>query len=481
MDVPSNILIVDDDPDICDILKQFLETMGCAPDVVLSANDALDAVGRKDYDVAIVDLQLGDRSGLEVLSRIKRDQPRAEVIMVSGYGRVQDVSEAIGLGASAYIQKPITFAQVDLRLKEALAKRLFVAHSDQIISGASESNPELKAHLEQVSELCELGKQLVATMDPRRIIDAVLTGLIKVVRCECAYLFLAEDGGAALYVYSESPVAEEVLQAVREDARAVWRKLRRDEVPQDRIQIFSEHRLGGEGPPAPSSVGGAIRVPLSGQDKVVGLLCVWHPTAGRAESEDVECFPYVLGSLAALALDTAFLHHHTRTLALTDGLTGLLNYRAFLDRLKQEFDRSRRYSSLLSLLMLDIDLFKSVNDTHGHQQGDFVLAEVARILRRSSRESDILGRYGGEEFVVLLPEANASQAHSTAERIRKEIAKHPFQLPHCTLSLTVSLGVATWPHPHIRGPEDLIEHADRALYRSKGQGRNRTTLVEEVL
>ncbi len=106
------------------------------------------------------------------------------------------------------------------------------------------------------------------------------------------------------------------------------------------------------------------------------------------------------------------------------------------------------------------------------------MEEVARILRHTSRESDVLGRYGGEEFAALLPETNDAQALLKAERIRKGIASHPFQLNRSTINVTVSLGVATWPNPDIQAPEDLIKRADMALYRSKNIGKNRASMAE---
>jgi diguanylate cyclase (GGDEF)-like protein len=218
-----------------------------------------------------------------------------------------------------------------------------------------------------------------------------------------------------------------------------------------------------------------MRVPLSVQEKIIGILSL---RVQAPIGHTVEYLPYIVGNLAALALDNASQHRHTRMLALTDGLTGLLNHRAFLDRLHQEFDRSRRYNSILSLILLDVDNFKAVNDTYGHLQGDIVLEGVAHILRNTSRESDVLGRYGGEEFVALLPETNPSQALLKAERIRKAIASRPFQLNRCAVQVTVSLGVATWPDHQVHVPEDLIRHADAALYRSKSLGKNRASLAE---
>jgi diguanylate cyclase (GGDEF)-like protein len=470
---PVHILVIDDEPDIRELLTAFLERMGYAVEVASSGRQAVEMTGRRAYDVIITDLDLGDLSGMEVLAHLRRQQATSEVIMISGYGTVEHVSEAFSLGVSAYIQKPITFAEVDARMKEALAKRRFAASVDQALKSASGADAQFAEYLEQVFQLYDLGRRLIATLDYQPVIDTVLGSLVSIFRCECAYIFLAENGRADLHVYSALPMSETDLGAVRADALTFWQKLRREEIAEGLVKTFHKSRPDGVLPSGPAAQ--TMRVPLSVQEKVIGILSVCNPAL---TAHTLEYLPYIVGDLAALALDNASQHRHTRMLALTDGLTGLLNHRAFLDRLHQEFDRSRRYNSILSLIMLDIDDFKALNDTYGHLQGDLVLEGVARILRNSSRESDVLGRYGGEEFVALLPETNASQALLKAERIRKEIASHPFQLNHSAVEVTVSLGVATWPNPDMQAPEDLIKQADLALYKSKSLGKNRASLAE---
>ena len=127
-------------------------------------------------------------------------------------------------------------------------------------------------------------------------------------------------------------------------------------------------------------------------------------------------------------LANATLHRDTKLLALTDGLTGLLNHRAFHDRLNQEYERFRRYGSHLSLIVADFDDLKKFNDTYGHPVGDEVLRMVGGILRETSRETDVLARYGGDEFVILLPQTNTSNARLMGERIRKKIEDFKFEI-----------------------------------------------------
>jgi two-component system cell cycle response regulator len=161
-------------------------------------------------------------------------------------------------------------------------------------------------------------------------------------------------------------------------------------------------------------------------------------------------------------------------LAITDPLTALLNRRALTERLAAEMGRVRRYDSTVSLLLLDLDHFKGVNDQYGHLVGDDVLTEMGVLLQGAVRAVDIVARYGGEEFVVVLPETAADGATAFAERLRELVEEHPFTRgDDRALKLTASIGVATYPAPDIESVEDFFAQADQALYRAKAEGRNR--------
>jgi diguanylate cyclase (GGDEF)-like protein len=154
----------------------------------------------------------------------------------------------------------------------------------------------------------------------------------------------------------------------------------------------------------------------------------------------------------------------------------VLNRRALTNRLGIELERARRYEAVMTMLMIDIDHFKHVNDTHGHLVGDDVLREVAAYLKATVRSVDLVARYGGEEFVVVLPETAAAGAMIFAERIRQHIATNPFVPADGPLSITASIGVAVYPADGIDTVEDLLAGADDALYRAKAQGRDRVSL-----
>jgi diguanylate cyclase (GGDEF)-like protein len=230
------------------------------------------------------------------------------------------------------------------------------------------------------------------------------------------------------------------------------------------------------GSPREASLGGAnaIAHPLrgaAGRNEVVGVVSVGR--AGRPFTpSDRELFTYLAGQ-AARSVENVELHETVARESVTDDLTGLANRRAFDEALASEVERTKRFGSDLGLVLIDLDNFKSVNDTYGHPQGDLVLREVARVLRGSSREIDHPARYGGEELAVVLPGTDLEGAFNRAERIREEIGR--LRIPRLdgagTLSITASCGVAA-TRAHAADGRGLVQAADNALYEAKHSGKN---------
>jgi two-component system cell cycle response regulator len=167
------------------------------------------------------------------------------------------------------------------------------------------------------------------------------------------------------------------------------------------------------------------------------------------------------------------LNDTLKKISMTDGLTGIENRRSLEDRLKDMWNHSVRLHEPLALVMCDIDKFKSVNDNYGHQAGDAVLKEFARLLKDEAREIDRVGRYGGEEFLLILPGTVLDAAVTFAERLREKVENHTFSYEGGTLRRTMSCGVAASPHPRVKDQEALVRSADDALYVAKETGRNR--------
>lgn len=234
-----------------------------------------------------------------------------------------------------------------------------------------------------------------------------------------------------------------------------------------KVSSFSEI-LDKEKPYIPKNVKSFLSTPIIVEKDLIGVISIENLPPHAFDSL------LILNRQFILEMRKVRLYEMMQELAITDGLTGAYVRRHFLERLDEEFKRSKRHKFKFSFLMLDIDHFKVCNDTYGHLVGDAILRKVVDILKANIRQIDLVGRYGGEEFSVLLPETDKNGAFMVAERIRKAVRQEKFKVYDEFTNVSVSIGVATFP-VDTRKKEELIEKADIALYRSKNEGRDRVS------
>ena len=192
-------------------------------------------------------------------------------------------------------------------------------------------------------------------------------------------------------------------------------------------------------------------------------------------TKETEAFLGQVANQSYIVMENSRLFERVRNLSVRDSLTDLYNHRHSIELVEHELQRVGRYQEAFSVLMIDLDHFKRVNDEHGHPVGDAMLRELARVLRDTLRAVDAVGRYGGEEFVAILPHTNNEEARLTGERVRKRIEDHTFRMGDRTVRITASVGVATYPSEKADSATSLVSEADRALYRAKEAGRNRVS------
>ncbi len=223
-------------------------------------------------------------------------------------------------------------------------------------------------------------------------------------------------------------------------------------------------------PDEPDPGGGAVAIPLRSGGHRSGVLAYYGRPTGF-DTEDVDSLA-ILVRQAETAIENSFLYEEAVRLSLTDGMTGLWNRRNFDLRLESELSRAVRFTEPFAVIFVELDQMKAVNDRHGHQAGDTVLIELARRLTENVREVDLVARWGGDEFTLLLPKTGLAGAVLLAEKIRAAIGGVPFTLDTGSLSLTISVGVSAYPE-HGSSGKALVAAADAAMYRAKAGGRNR--------
>ncbi|HEY9718549.1 MAG TPA: diguanylate cyclase [Trichormus sp.] len=217
-------------------------------------------------------------------------------------------------------------------------------------------------------------------------------------------------------------------------------------------------------------------VPLVMRERILGAMFLQHCSETKEWSIDDVSLVGALADNLSVAIENAELHREREQQAVTDGLTGVANRRSFTETFSREFERAKRYGEPLSLVIIDLDLLKKINDTYGHQAGDEAIKSIGKMLKQSSRSVDLPARYGGEEFCLLLPNTDIEMAEQSAERLRRLINDVEIQGPG---KISASLGVATYPQ-HADDPDALFQRADEALYVAKQSGRNRVCVAQSI-
>lgn len=318
-----------------------------------------------------------------------------------------------------------------------------------------------------------VGETLRSTHDMKQMLDSILNTAADAVSSEAASLWMFTPTRDALQptratglgngAKHKVPIGEGFVGFVAERATPVL------------LPSSGGPRPGRNEPSFPV----AIAVPLYSEDRIMAVLSTYRsdPTNPFTE-EDLETVVF-LAEQGGFAIENVRLHEEAQRLSLTDGLTGTWNRRYFQMQFRQVLATATRFERPFSVLMLDLDRFKDLNDTHGHQRGDAILIEFSQRVKHTLREVDTFARYGGEEFICLLSETDAEGAQTTAEKIRETIRSEPFgALGEKPVAVTVSIGVAAYPL-HGSSFHEIVETADRALYRAKEGGRDRVEVGDD--
>lgn len=320
----------------------------------------------------------------------------------------------------------------------------------------------------RVEKYNSLAKLLITTLNPKELLKNALDKVLELTDSKLGVIYLMNEQTEMLAPFVTYGIDAAALPALKlGEGIAGFAAQERHSVVLEHIpeKCYIRVDLGFAGA-LPNEV---AAFPLMYKEKVLGVMLIG--TFGRYQAEEQPLIEYLANQIA-ITLDNALTHEKVERLSIADGLTGLYNRRFLSVRLEEEFSKAVRYEMPLSLLIMDVDFFKRVNDTFGHQVGDNALIAVAQVLQQSVRESDLVGRYGGEEFVVLLPHTGLEKALGVAEKIRLAVSETPVE-GMGEHRLTISIGAAGFPDIRAAHMEELVRKADEALYRAKEGGRNR--------
>lgn len=309
-----------------------------------------------------------------------------------------------------------------------------------------------------------------------RIVSPLLMCSREVLSGEAAFIVMEKAGVKALICYGQpSRGGRQVVKAVEVDASAVktGSGSRRTSLTTLGKVVNLRKLTWLRTYPSSQPVAAAK---LRTDHTSLGMICVIL-SGETIPRERLRLFK-VLARETGVALKTAREYERTQTLSITDGLTGAYNYRFLIDAIRKEIGRSERFNDNFSLIMIDVDGLKEYNDVHGHLKGSGVIKQLAKVVSQCLRKIDMLCKYGGDEFVAILPRTTKMGAALAAERIRQAIERHRFPGESLTGKITASMGIATYPEDG-KAVQKLINSADKALYRAKRHGRNQVWLSGE--
>lgn len=334
------------------------------------------------------------------------------------------------------------------------------------------TNRQLDQNILQLYALYNISKSLTATLEMEKLLTQVVESVSQALKLHSLSVMLVDADRREMKIVSGTGIHDRAREARFKMGEGVY----------GLIAVTGLGEVLNDLPRHPSfkpteglddDVSSLICAPFKGRGQVIGLLNAYRVGGDAFDEASYELLITTAGQIG-IALENARLFEETKTLAITDGMTSLFNYRYFRERLNEEFERERRYKRELSLIMIDIDFFKKYNDLNGHPKGDKLLKDFSAILKNIFRSSDIVARYGGEEFIIILPETTKERAVEIAERLRKEVEATDFEGGKTQPDgrVTISLGVTCYSEG-LKSADDLVKSADNLLYRAKEEGRNR--------
>lgn len=412
-----------------------------------------------------------------------------EGIIIFSFSINSSLSDFEQIGAILLSLTFLTFIGIYFYRRDFLQIQSRLSRQSGMISDSERSSDQLKSVTRQMKHqiyvlhnLFEISIDLSSILELERLINSYLLALIGQLRATRAMLLLVEQNEFSDLgkVFTKGFSSADCKPLEINHSGALLKFFQKDPRP---LKI-SDSRLATVLPEKSAilqQMDFRWIAPLIHNGTLHGLVVLGSRLNQSIYStSDIEMFS-MMTNFAAVAFSNAQQYQAIEKISVTDGLTGLFNYRYFRSQLKREIERARRFENYLSLLIIDVDYFKNYNDTVGHVAGDSALQQISKIIQNTARKTDIVARYGGEEFCVILPEVEIKGAKIFGERLRANIETFP--MPNREVQplgrMTVSLGAASFPID-AQFDNELITHADQALYFAKSHGRNQLQLFSET-
>ncbi len=456
----SRVLVVDDDRFSRTFCRQVLEEdNGFVVVEASNVDEALGIVRQGGIHLVISDLVMPERTGLDLVEILKLEYPGLGVILITGHGTIESAVKAMKMGALDYIRKPLNPAEFKLVVRRALEQ-----------AKLAEENRELRNSL----KLYDVSSRISRTIEIEELYQVIFDLMIQETGATRGFLYVVDqEQGESNIILSEGFDAEDndgLDRKLFQELQQELSHLTEPYIPERPLTTAVNYRSSSD------QIQSAMFIPLRNKGELAGMVVFFDTERKGTFGDQARRVASFLCEHASAALENAMLYSQAKILTITDDLTNVFNYRYLNNILDRELVRAQRLNSSMSVLFLDLDSFKQVNDHHGHLLGSKILVELAGLLKGAVRKVDAVARYGGDEYIVVLTDTNSKGAMIVAERIRQMVEDHTFtEKEGYPIKLTVSIGVASYPEHGVNKVE-LLHLADEAMYKGK-YGRKNVVFV----
>ncbi len=482
----TKILLVEDTETQLHFLKNGLEEYGFEVETATNGSEAYKKLYICTPDIVVSDIVMPAIDGYHLCRMIKNveETKKIPVILLTVLETKIDNFWGKKAGAQLFLSKSIDMKELVMNINSTV--RRYPVSDEYKKALAAKADEENSAQTRLNSILNDLLMKSVFSNEFRNLNDFLNYERILVEKLFSLLSSFVEYHAAGVYFASPDDFAQNILY-IDTLGRNLSKNLLSD-ISYDFFRQMEMHKtikeskfevvrmlLGKELDYKFSDLTSKIIIPLVFDKKLIGGICFY--TRQEVDYSSFKYFDIMISELLTI-FKMKYQYTEKEFMSVLDGLTGLYNRRQFEIGLEQEYNRTKRHPSDFSLAILDIDFFKKVNDTYGHQYGDYVLKTVAELMKQSFRKTDLLYRYGGEELIMIMPETNIEGAVIPVQRLRRMVEEYNFDYNGVKAKVTVSIGL-TMNYQNFNNAAEILKSADEALYKAKESGRNRVMLYEQ--
>ncbi len=461
------VLVLDSVPADLQPARQVLLDLGCRTEYAGSPGEGLTRLLNEDFDLVLLGAAVPQGSALRFVQDALRIRPWVQFLTLDSRLKMC-LADSIPTGSVDYLPSPPAPKELQERVDAAVERRRRVVESVDSVS--------LNRILGQLAAICLRTQNLFAEEVYASLLQGMCEGISDATNSAASGVMeISDDGEPSVVIRSRRQVSPWFLQRLGEDMLACHESITGKRLSRDAIPV--RHEAGPVDEKAIDIVGSIVSIPIVHDKELRGVLTFASETRDAYATPDISFLYHVANRLSVIFPTLQKI----RRLAVHDSLTGLYNRRYFEGEMRKTWLLTQRYANPMGLLVIDVDGLKALNDSYGHLTGDAILEELSQVVVRTARATDTVARYGGDEMVVILPNADARQAESCAHRVLSAVSEHVFCREKHPLHVSVSIGVSTSVDPGVEKESDLFTLADRAVFLAKENGRGQVCTTQQLL